>query len=61
MKLFYLGNAESLGRINTNSNAHKTGKQVEILQEENNMLKLKVEVLVNLVAESIADSLSTQQ
>ncbi|CAF0789959.1 unnamed protein product [Adineta steineri] len=47
-------NAEALGGISSNT-AQKVRKQVEVLQEENNMLKLKVEVLLNLVAESIAE------
>lgn len=35
--------------------AQKIRKQVEVLKEENNMLKLKVDVLLNLVAESVAE------
>lgn len=42
-----------------NISSKKVQKQVEILQEENNLLKLKLEVLMNLIAESIADYLST--
>jgi hypothetical protein len=59
-KNFYLAGAESLGGTISSSSAQKIRKQVDILQEENNMLKLKVEVLLNLVAESIAE-LSTVQ
>jgi hypothetical protein len=41
--------------------AHKIGKQITVLQEENNMLKLKVDVLLTLVAESIAELSSSQK
>ena len=54
-KNFYLAGAESLSGTTSSSNAQKIRKQIEILQEENNMLKLKIEVLLNLVAESIAE------
>jgi hypothetical protein len=54
-KIFYLAGAESLGGTTSSGAAQKIRKQVEVLQEENNMLKLKVEVLLNLVAESIAE------
>jgi len=54
-KIFYLAGAESLGGTTSSGNAQKIRKQVEILQEENNMLKLKFEVLSNLVAESVAE------
>ncbi|UJR25138.1 hypothetical protein I4U23_006497 [Adineta vaga] len=53
--------AESLGGGASSASAQKLGKQVTILQEENNMLKLKVDVLLNLVAESIAELSSTQK
>ncbi len=41
--------------------AQKVRKQVEVLQEENNMLKLKIEVLLNLVAESLAELSAAQR
>ncbi|CAF0904804.1 unnamed protein product [Didymodactylos carnosus] len=41
--------------------AQKLKKQTELLQEENNMLKLKVEVLLDLVAESAAEISSTRK
>ncbi|CAF3449406.1 unnamed protein product [Rotaria sp. Silwood1] len=45
---------ESLGEIISSSSTQKIRKQIDLLQEENNLLKLKVEVLLNLVTESIA-------
>jgi hypothetical protein len=60
MNFFYLAGAESLGGTSSGS-AQKIRSQVEVLQEENNMLKLKVEVVLNLVAESIAEFSSTQR
>jgi len=59
--IFYLGGAESLGRMAPTGAAHKIGKQITVLQEENNMLKLKVDVLLTLVAESIAELSSSQK
>ncbi len=59
--IFYLVGAESLGGTASSGAAHKVRKQVEVLQEENNMLKLKVDVLLNLVAESIAELSSSQK
>ncbi len=53
--IIYLAGAESLGGTASSAAALKIRKQVELLQEENNMLKLKVEVLLNLVAESVAE------
>jgi len=53
--IFCLAGAESLGGTTSSGSGQKIRKQVEILQEENNMLKLKVEVLLNLVAESVAE------
>ncbi|CAF3244472.1 unnamed protein product [Rotaria socialis] len=53
--------AESVGGIASSGAAHKVRKQVEILKEENNMLKLKVDVLLNLVAESIAELSPTKK
>lgn len=50
---------ENCGVATPNISSKKVQKQVEILQEENNLLKLKLEVLMNLIAESIADYLST--
>lgn len=50
-----LDGAESLGGSGSSSSAHNLRKQVEVLHEENNVLKLKVEMLLNLVAESIAE------
>ncbi len=59
--IFYLGGAESLGGMASTGAAHKIGKQITVLQEENNMLKLKVDVLLTLVAESIAELSSSQK
>jgi len=56
-----LAGAESLGGTTSSGAAQKVRKQVDVLQEENNMLKLKVEVLLNLVAESIAELSSTKK
>ena len=53
--IFCLASAESLSGTTSSNVAQKVRKQVEVLQEENNMLKLKVEVLLNLVAESVAE------
>jgi hypothetical protein len=53
--IFRLAGAESLGGTASSGSAQKIRKQIEVLQEENNMLKLKVEVLLNLVAESISE------
>ncbi|CAF2870535.1 unnamed protein product [Rotaria sp. Silwood2] len=47
--------AESLGETISSRSVEKIRKQIEILQEENNVLKLKVEMLLSLVAESIAE------
>jgi hypothetical protein len=55
-----LAGAESVGGGASSGSAQRLGKQVTVLQEENNMLKLKVDVLLNLVAETIAE-LSTAQ
>lgn len=52
---FCLAGAESLGGTVSSGAAQKIRKQVEMLEEENNMLKLKIEVLLNLVAESAAE------
>jgi hypothetical protein len=59
--VFCLAGAESLGGTTSSGAAQKVRKQVDVLQEENNMLKLKVEVLLNLVAESIAELSSTKK
>ena len=59
--LFHLAGAESLGSGASSASAQRLNKQVTVLQEENNMLKLKVDVLLNLVAESIAELSSTQK
>lgn len=56
---FHLDGAESLGETTSSGAAQKIRKQVDILQEENNMLKLKVEVLLNLIAESVAELSTT--
>lgn len=56
-----LGGAESIGATGSAAGANKIRKQVVDLQEENNMLKLKVEVLLNLVAESIAELSSSHK
>ena len=53
--VIHLAGAESLGGTASSGAAQKIRKQVEVLQEENNMLKLKVEVLLNLIAESVAE------
>jgi hypothetical protein len=58
--IFCLDGAESLGGIASSGAAQKIRKEVGILQEENNMLKLKVDILLNLVAESVAE-LSSQK
>ena len=50
-----LGGAESLGGTASSSSARNLRQQVEVLHEENNMLKVKVDMLLNLVAESIAE------
>ena len=55
------GGAERTRGTASSSTANKTRKQVDILQEENNMLKLKVEVLLNLVAETIAEFSNTEK
>ena len=52
---FRLAGAESLGGTVSSGTAQKIRKEVETLEEENNMLKLKLEVLLNLVAESAAE------
>lgn len=59
--IFCLAGAESVGGTASSSAAQKVRKQVDVLQEENNMLKLKAEVLLNLVAESIAELSSTSK
>ena len=51
----HLDGAESLAGTGSSSSARNLRKQVEVLHEENNVLKLKVEMLLNLVAESIAE------
>jgi hypothetical protein len=56
-----LDGAESLGGTASSGAAHKIRKEVHVLQEENNMLKLKVEVLLNLVAESVAELSAPQK
>lgn len=53
--VFSLAGAESLGGSVSSGTAQKVRKQIEVLQEENNMLKLKADVLLNLVAESVAE------
>ena len=53
--LLHLAGAESLGGTVSSVVAQKVRKQIETLEEENNMLKIKVEVLLNLVAESAAE------
>ncbi|CAF4234577.1 unnamed protein product [Rotaria sp. Silwood2] len=53
--------AESLGGVASSGSAQKIRKQVGVLKEENNMLKLKVDVLLNLVAESVAELSSSQK
>ena len=58
--IYHLVGAESLGGIVSSGSAQKIRKQVDVLQEENNMLKIKMEVLLNLIAESVAE-LSTAQ
>ena len=50
-----------MGGTGSSGAAKKIRKQVEVLQEENNMLKLKVDVLLTLVAESVAELSSTQK
>jgi hypothetical protein len=60
-RIFCLAGAETLGGTISSGSTQIIRKQVEILQEENNMLKLKVEVLLNLVAESIAELSSAQR
>jgi len=57
----YKAGAESIGGTGSSGSAKKIRKQVEVLQEENNMLKLKVDVLLTLVAESVAELSSTQK
>lgn len=39
----------------TQNTTQKIRKEIETLKDENNMLKLKVEILLNLVAESVAE------
>ncbi|CAF1146299.1 unnamed protein product [Adineta steineri] len=53
--------AESVGGIASSGSAKKLGKDITVLQEENNMLKLKNEVLLNLVAESVAELSSPEK
>ncbi|CAF0772589.1 unnamed protein product, partial [Rotaria sordida] len=53
--------AESLGGIASSASAQKIRKQVDVLKEENNMLKLKVDVLLNLVAEFVAELTPSQR
>ncbi|CAF0756589.1 unnamed protein product [Rotaria sp. Silwood1] len=53
--------AESVGGTASSGSAQKIRKQVEVLKEENNMLKLKVDVLLNLVAESVAELSPSQK
>lgn len=50
-----LAGAQSIGGVPSTHAAQNIRKQVEVLKEENNMLKLKVDILLNLVAESIAE------
>ncbi|CAF0744324.1 unnamed protein product [Rotaria sordida] len=52
--------AKSFGETILSSNVQKIRKQNELLQEENNLLKLKVEILLSRLAESIAEKSSTQ-
>lgn len=56
-----LAGAESIGGSVSSGTAQKVRRQVETLQEENNMLKLKVDVLLNLVAESVAELSSSRK
>lgn len=56
-----LAGAESLAGAVPQNVVQKIRQDVEILQEENNMLKLKVEILLNLVAESIAEMPAAQK
>lgn len=58
---FYEAGAESVAGTGSSGSAKKIRKHVEVLQEENNMLKLKVDVLLTLVAESIAELSSTHK
>ncbi|CAF1462753.1 unnamed protein product [Rotaria magnacalcarata] len=53
--------AESLDEVKSISSAQTIRTQVAISNEENNMLKLKIEVLLNLVAESVAEFSSAQR
>jgi hypothetical protein len=53
--LLFAADANSIDRTSSTIPADKIRQQIDILHEENNMLKLKVEVLLNLVAESIAE------
>lgn len=57
---FDLAGAESLGGTVSSVVAQKVRKQIETLEEENNLMKIKVEVLLNLVAESTAELTQTR-
>ena len=46
---------ENAGAMPKDKNRRKVEKEIHVLKEENNMLRLKVEILLNLVAESIAE------
>ncbi|UJR23742.1 hypothetical protein I4U23_026719 [Adineta vaga] len=50
-------NAEIFHEI-SNDTADRIRKHIQILQEENNILKVKIEVLFNLITESIAEWVS---
>ena len=53
--VFPLDEAETIGGSASAADARRVQNQITVLSEENNMLKLKVEVLMNLVAEYLAD------
>ena len=53
--VFILDEAETIGGPATANDARRIQNQINVLAEENNMLKLKVEILMNLVAESVAE------
>lgn len=56
--LFRLANAEILAQDVSIDTADNIRKQIQMLQEENNLLQLKIQALFNLISESIAEWVS---